>query len=87
MLAIPIPGEQANGYVKRPARGRLWKGITLGTFATLAGGSHKVKGETHSQAPIKDGKKFLLKEVEFHKANTTDTGKLGIGGKGVAECF
>lgn len=50
-------------------------------------GGHKVKGETHSQAPIKNSKKFLLKEVEFNEANSTDAGKLGVGGKGVAEGF
>jgi hypothetical protein len=51
------------------------------------GGSEGPRLETHSQAPIKDGKKFLLKEVEFNEANTTNAGKLGIGCKGVAEGF
>jgi len=46
-----------------------------------------MENETHSQTPIKDRKKFLLKEVEFDEADTADTSKLRVGGKGVAEGF
>jgi len=46
-----------------------------------------VENETHSQAPIKDGKELFLKEVELDEADTTDTSELWIGGEGVAEGF
>lgn len=41
--------------------------------------------KTHSQAPIEDSKEFLLQEVEFDEADTTNARKLRIGRKGVAE--
>jgi len=75
-----------NGCLKRPGSG--W-GLTAAEWELFAtrGGGHKANVETHSQAPIKNRKKFLLKEVEFNETNTTDTGKLGVGGKSVAKGF
>jgi hypothetical protein len=71
-----------SGCLKRPwVRGADPKGHDPSRWGSQG------QSETHSQTPIKDCKKFLFEEVKFNEADTTDAGKLGIGGKGVAEGF